>query len=70
MTMGAGKYDDACGAARRSTEAEGVVLIVLNGKHGNGFSAQAPADITFALPALLRHIASDIELSFTTGGSA
>jgi hypothetical protein len=64
MPAGAGKYDDVATTARRDTEAQGVVLIVLAGKHGSGFSVQASAEVTFALPSLLRQVADDIEQSF------
>jgi hypothetical protein len=41
MAIGPGKYDDWVTTVREATEAEGVVLIVLNGVHGSGFSVQA-----------------------------
>jgi hypothetical protein len=58
MGIGPGKYDDACTAAREATGGEAVVLIVLNGKHGAGFSVQSVSrDISAALPDLLEHTA-------------
>lgn len=42
---GPGKYDDACTAAREATQADGVVLIVLNGHRGSGFSVQATSQL-------------------------
>jgi hypothetical protein len=59
--LGAGKYDDACTAARLSTEAAGVVLIVLGGPKGPGFSVQAPLEFLTALPGVLRNVADQIE---------
>ncbi len=62
MPTGPGKYDDACTAARLATDAAGVVLIVLGGKQGSGFSVQVEGeDLTWALPALLRSVADQIE---------
>jgi len=61
MSAGAGKYDDAATAAREATKAEGVLLIVLGGDKGSGFSAQIPPEIVARVPALLRHIANEIE---------
>ena len=64
MPMGPGKYDVACAVARTMTGGDGVILIVLGGKHGSGFSAQLPslAD-NLRLPDILRQIADDIEES-------
>lgn len=56
-----GKYNDAATAAREATKAEGVLLIVLGGDKGSGFSAQVPPEIAASIPALLRHVASEIE---------
>jgi hypothetical protein len=60
---GPGKYDDACTAAREATEAAGVILIVLGGQHGSGFSVQCRG---FELPvwqvaAILRQTAKAME---------
>jgi hypothetical protein len=64
MAHGPGKYDDACTAARESTQAEAVVLLVLNGDRGTGFSVQALGqDISAALPDLLEHVAREIRRS-------
>lgn len=61
MAVGPGKYDDACTVARESTGADAVVLIVLGGEHGAGFSVQAvhPA-FCEVLPALLEDLAREI----------
>lgn len=62
MAFGPGKYDDLCTAARASTEAAAVILIVLAGNKGHGFSCQTVAgDITDKLPAMLRNVADIIE---------
>lgn len=64
MPPGPGKYDDACTVARESTQAEAVVLLVLNGDRGTGFSVQSHGeDISAALPDLLEHMARQIRQS-------
>jgi len=60
---GPGKYDDACTAAREATGARGVVLIVLDGTRGSGFSCQlrgGPPDV-LALAKVLRFMADEME---------
>lgn len=61
MPIGPGKYDAECTRARSDTKARGVVLIVLDGDRGDGFSCQAPSLATLGLPALLRELADKIE---------
>ena len=58
-----GKYDDVLTQARKQTQAETVVLIVINGTKGSGFSVQTE-DPKFEgeLPDLLRYIAYQIEV--------
>jgi hypothetical protein len=58
---GPGKYDEACTVARAMTKGIGVVLIVIEGEHGNGFSVQTlEPDLLPVLPALLRVIANEM----------
>lgn len=59
--IGPGKYDDICTQVREATKAEGIVLIVINGEHGGGFSVQAPLVYHLRLPELLRNVADEIE---------
>lgn len=59
--IGPGKYDDLATLARFRADARGVILIVIEGNHGSGFSVQAPAATTLALPAMLRLMANEIE---------
>lgn len=61
MTWGPGKYDDVLTVARDSCEATGAVLIVFDGKHGNGFAVHATSPQLSALPDVLRHMANGIE---------
>jgi hypothetical protein len=59
--LGPGKYDAEATAAFEQTEAQGVILIVLGGNRGHGFSAQVTAEAMAAIPALLRAVADQIE---------
>ena len=52
---GPGKYDDACTEARKATQAEACLVIVLNGKRGSGFSVQASS------PLMLKFIVDVLE---------
>lgn len=63
MALGPGKYDDLCTAARVAAKAPcAVLLMVIGGERGDGFSLQAiDYDLTADLPALLRSIARQIE---------
>ena len=63
MAKGPGKYDDLATQVREAAEAPAVVVIVIKGNRGSGFSVQASADLTASLPALLRHIADEIDRS-------
>ena len=59
--FGPGKYDELCTAAREETKAVAVVLIVINGEHGNGFSCQTH-DLTLLakIPDILESVAAGI----------
>ncbi len=58
---GAGKYDEACTSARAATKADGTILIVIGGEHGNGFSVQMPPQLVKDIPAMLRDVANQVE---------
>jgi hypothetical protein len=59
---GPGIYDDACTLARYATGAQSCLLMVINGKAGNGFSFQTDTrEHIEKLPAMLRLMAQDIE---------
>ncbi|MCK1742206.1 hypothetical protein IVA80_15380 [Bradyrhizobium sp. 139] len=65
MALGPGKYDDACTAAGKlvgvtKERGGGVILIVLGGNHGNGFSCQADLATTLALPDILETLAAEL----------
>jgi hypothetical protein len=61
MPLGPGKYDEQATRVRVETEATAVVLVVIDGVKGSGFSVQAPAGFTDVLPSLLRGLADSIE---------
>jgi hypothetical protein len=66
--MGPGKYDALATKAREEAMAAAVLLIVIGGNKGSGFSVQtADLIVLAALPAILRDLANDIEAS---GGRA
>ena len=68
MAIGPGKYDDLTTIVSRRSAARGVIVMVIDGKRGSGFSVQATAEITAALPALLREVADRIERDLKGGG--
>jgi len=61
----AGRYDDIAIRALEEAGAKGVVLIVVEGKHGFGMSVptrpEASIVVNMQLPALLRSVADLIE---------
>jgi len=61
MAFGPGKYDDLASHVRGVAEADGVLLLVINGTRGSGFSAQLPLHLTLSLPEILRDIADQID---------
>ncbi len=64
MPMGPGKYDPECTRDLMENQADAVLLIVLGGKKGSGFSiATLSAEILVAVPAILRDTANQIEAS-------
>lgn len=60
--IGGGKYNDICTLVRQTTTAEGVILIVIGGKSGEGFEVQATPRVIERLPSLLRACAGKIEI--------
>lgn len=65
MTQGAGKYDSLCTGVRIASSAEGVVLIVINGYEGSGFSVQGPEIVLSTLPDMLEEMAKEIRRDLT-----
>ncbi len=65
MTWGPGKYDELCSLVREKAginagEGGGVVVIVLGGNKGNGFSCQADPLMTMMLPEILERVVMDM----------
>lgn len=62
MPQGPGKYDPECATIQLTTMATTVVLVIVGGDRGNGFSvvSQDP-DCNKKLPAMLRNMADQIE---------
>ena len=59
---GPGKYDDICTIVREKTQASSVVVIILDGNEGNGFSAQSESPyFEKILPKILRSMADELE---------
>lgn len=64
--IGPGKYDDECTMVRMGTKAKGVVLIVIDGRLGSGFSVQASSSaILGGLPDVLEDMAAQIRKDAT-----
>lgn len=62
MADGPGKYDPECVKVMEETEAEIVMLAIINGSKGTGFSVTSfHQDIKEKLPKILRNIADQIE---------
>ena len=60
MAFNPGIYDDDCTSVRERHQANGVILVVIGGQKGQGFSVQATGDILVRLPAILESIARQI----------
>lgn len=54
---GAGKYDDLCTQVREAAEAQAVVLVVMDGNKGSGFSVQSHEPMS---PAVLSVMLADL----------
>jgi hypothetical protein len=61
MALGPGKYDAEASEIRIRTNAAGVLLMILGGNQGTGFSVQASIAVQLNLPELLRLTADEIE---------
>jgi len=56
-----GKYSDLCEELRDRTAADGTVVMIYNGEHGNGFSMLGSPEFCSAMPFVLRHMADLLE---------
>jgi|GEM_PF-1230837 hypothetical protein len=73
MSIGSGKYDGEATWVQVRTQATGVLLMIVDGNKGNGFSLasydiQATLEITLSLPKLLRMMADQIEIDIKEHG--
>lgn len=65
MAVGPGKYDEEATIVMERTKAHGVIVIVIEGKDGAGFSVQATLEVTLSLPKMLREIADQLDVDFS-----
>ena len=62
MAYGPGKYDKEATIVRESTNAESVLVIVLGGDRGSGFSVQSRSPVAARRLAMILHeVAAQIE---------
>ena len=54
-------YGKELDAVHVACQAQGVILMVINGKHGHGFGCHVPPGVAKMIPSLLRDVANDIE---------
>jgi hypothetical protein len=54
------KYEKVAEVARVMSEAEAVVLVVVNGKEGTGYAVHADSGLNELLPSILRRVAKMI----------
>jgi hypothetical protein len=68
MSIGTGKYDAEAVRALRATHAHGILLIVIGGQKGSGFSVVMTPEVMLAadLPTILRNIADQIDTDIAT----
>lgn len=57
MPIGQGKYDDTVTKLREELEADAVVVLVIGGSKGHGFSCQAPPEIIKNMPDMFEAVA-------------
>jgi hypothetical protein len=60
MTIGPGRYDDLCTLVRKKSRAQGVLVLILGGNKGPGFSCQADPLLMTVIPELLESVARQI----------
>jgi hypothetical protein len=64
MATGPGKYNEQATFVRETTNARAVIVMVLDGNHGHGFSVQAQDDIPPGqLAQILEFTAAEIRKS-------
>lgn len=60
--IGLGKYNAEAERARADCGAEGLIIVVFNGKAGHGFEAHLPPEALMGAAAALRDVASQIQI--------
>lgn len=64
MALGPGKYDELATLCRTTVNAQGAIVIIIDGDRGHGFSVQIhDVELLLRLPAMLRTVADEIERS-------
>jgi hypothetical protein len=58
--LGGGKYEEALMHVQEEVEGS-VLLVVIGGKHGDGFAVAATVEVIGGIPRLLRDVAGQIE---------
>lgn len=70
MTYGPGKYNDECTRIREAYKAAGVLVVVVGGSRGHGFSSQIVGGqsgaVMHAVITTLRAVADQIEEDLNT----
>lgn len=61
MALGSGKYGEECSKILEETEAEGVILVVISGNKGSGFSCHASPEVVAELPSILENLSKQIK---------
>lgn len=56
-----GKYEHFASIVRFLTDADGVVLVVINGREGHGVSVQVARKLLPLIPRALRALADEVE---------
>jgi len=65
--IGPGRYDNLAQEALETTQAKGVILVVLEGNLGSGCSCKLTLMDQLKIPKILRCLANDIEERFIKG---
>jgi hypothetical protein len=58
--LGGGKYEEALMHVQEEVEGS-VLLVVIGGKHGDGFAVAASLEVIGGIPRLLRQVADQVE---------
>jgi len=67
MPPGGGLYGDVASVVLMETQADGVIMIILNGRRGSGFSVAIAEELILDVPEALRRLADDIDRDLGAG---